>query len=196
VQEAFCSWRDDFSTETLHPRWSWVYAPDRSKYSFKNGLTLTGSKDTLSDIGSPTFLGTRQVQFDMNYETTVRIKEGTGAAGITVFHTKDHHYDLLVKKSGSGLAVQLRRHAADMEVRSRTVLFENTDTLTLHMDARRMGYTFFAGKDAAHLMEIGRGSSQLLSTEMMICTFTGCFAGMFAEGNVKAEFAYFSAEEK
>lgn len=196
VQEAFCSWRDDFSTETLHPRWSWVYAPDRSKYSFKNGLTLTGSKDTLSDIGSPTFLGTRQVQFDMDYETTVRIKEGVGAVGITVFHTKDHHYDLLVKKSGSGLAVQLRRHAADMEVRSRTVLFENTDTLTLRMDARRMGYTFFAGKDAAHLMEIGKGSSQMLSTEMMICTFTGCFAGMFAEGNVKAEFAYFSAEEK
>ena len=132
----------------------------------------------------------------MDYETVLHLTGDDGCAGITVFHTNQHHYDLLVKKQGSGLAVQLRRRAVDMETVSEPVVFENTDALTLRMEARRLLYTFIAGPDAEHLTEIGTGSSQLLSTEAMICTFTGCFAGMFAEGAVKAEFDYFSAKEQ
>jgi alpha-N-arabinofuranosidase len=57
-----------------------------------------------------------------------------------------------------------------------------------------MKYTFFAGTDPEHLVQIGTGSTQLMSTEVMRCTFTGCFAGVFAEGDVTAAFSYFSAE--
>ena len=42
---------------------------------------------------------------------------------------------------------------------------------------------------------IGTGRTQLLSTEAMPCTFTGCFVGLFAEGEEEATFAYFAAEE-
>ena len=46
--------------------------------------------------------------------------------------------------------------------------------------ANRLRYTFLAGKAGEEMKEIGTGSTQLLSTECMNCTFTGCFAGMFA----------------
>ena len=75
-----------------------------------------------------------------------------------------------------------------MRMLSEPVFFENTDTLVLRIEAERTKYTFLAGPDAAHLQVIGTGSTQLLSTECMNCTFTGCFAGLFAEGPCTAHF--------
>jgi alpha-N-arabinofuranosidase len=191
------SFEDDFSADKLHPRWSWLRNPDMSKYSFEGrGVTLHGGKDSLNDMGLPTFLGTRQQQFDASYETKITVSGESGCAGITVFHTNEHHYDLLVKKQDSGLSVQLRRRVADMEVVSEPTVFENTDTLTLKIEAERLLYSFFAGRDKEHLTKIGTGSSQLLSTEVMLCTYTGCFVGMFAEGEVKADFTFFRMTDK
>ena len=56
-------------------------------------------------------------------------------------------------------------------------------------------YTFLAGDPSGEFVTVGTGRTQLLSTEAMPCTFTGCFAGMFAEGDSEAEFRYFSTEE-
>lgn len=191
------SFEDDFSADKLHPRWSWLRNPDMSKYSFHGrGVTLHGGKHTLNDAGRPTFLGARQQLFDATYETKITLCGENGCAGITVFHTNEHHYDLLVKKQGSGLSVQLRRRVADMEVISEPTVFENTDKLTLEIKAERLLYTFFAGQDKEHLAKIGTGRSQLLSTEIMLCTYTGCFVGMFAEGEVKADFAFFRMTEE
>ncbi|MBQ1984674.1 MAG: hypothetical protein II230_00020, partial [Clostridia bacterium] len=154
------------------------------------------SEQTLNEIGGRhTFLGVRQTQFDLLYDAQVKLTGENGGAGITVFHTNEHHYDILVKKQGNNLTAQLRRRVVDMEIVSEPIVFENTDSLMLRIDAKRLRYTFLAGKDAGTLVVIGTGSSQLLSTEAMICTFTGCFAGMFAEGDVKANFTYFSAQE-
>ena len=66
----------------------------------------------------------------------------------------------------------------------------------LRIRADRNLYTFLAGPDAEHLAVVGTGRTQLLSTEAMPCTFTGCFAGLFAEGNTRAVFPYFTAEER
>lgn len=41
---------------------------------------------------------------------------------------------------------------------------------------------------------IGEGRTQLLSTECMVFTFTGCFMGLFAEGGGTARFQYFIYE--
>ena len=56
------------------------------------------------------------------------------------------------------------------------------------------GVPLWHSKDLANWEQIGTGSTQLMSTEVMRCTFTGCFAGVFAEGDVTAAFSYFSAE--
>ncbi|MGN0477984.1 MAG: glycoside hydrolase family 43 protein [Hominenteromicrobium sp.] len=159
------NWQDDFSAGEPAPRWSWLRNPDRTRYAFGGGLMLHGAEDTLNDIGAPTFLGVRQQQFALRYETDMRISGGAGRAGLTVFHTAEHHYDLYVQKRESGCTVQLYRRAADMEMRTEPAAFAGTDTLLLRIDADRSRYTFYAGEDEAHLVKIGTGSTQLLSTE-------------------------------
>ncbi len=189
------SWRDEFQEASPAPRWAYLRNPNRESYSFGGGLTLWGGKDTLDDIGAPTFLGVRQQQFDLNYETKLRLSgEESGGAGLTIFHTNEHHYELLVHPGEKGLAVQLRRRVVDMQTLSDPVVFEGTDTLLLRIEADRRTYRFYAGTDETGLVLIGTGSTQLLSTECMNCTFTGCFAGMFAEGECRAHFAYFQSE--
>ena len=42
------------------------------------------------------------------------------------------------------------------------------------------------------LAQVGTGCTQLLSTEVTICTFTGCFYGMFAEGASQGTFQEFT----
>ena len=187
------NWRDDFGG-SLNPRWSFLRNPRMDKYSFcEGGLTLAGCSDTLNDR-YPTMLITRQQQFDLRYETEMSLSGTAGQAGLTVFHTNEHHYDLCVKSQDGGCEVRLRRQVADIAAESAPVFFEGTEKLILRVDADKMKYTFFAGTDPEHLVQIGTGSTQLMSTEVMRCTFTGCFAGVFAEGDVTAAFSYFSAE--
>ena len=178
--------------------------PSLANYQLGDGLTLTGCSNILSDSltltgrshtlseSSPTMLITRQQQFDLRYQTEIQIS-GTGLAGLTIFHTNEHHYDLCVQAREDVVAVWLRRQVADMFMESVPVFFESSKKLTLRVEANKLMYTFYAGT-GDDLVKIGTGSSQLLSTEVMRCTFTGCFAGIFAEGETEARFSYFSAE--
>lgn len=185
---------DDFSAPTLHPRWSFLRNPERANYSFgTEGAVLKGGKDELdTPLARPTFLGARQQQFDQRFEVELKLSEGDGYAGSTIFHTNEHHYDLRVSREGTGCKVQLYRRAADMFVLSEAVVIEDTDTVILRIDSNKRTYTFYAGKDAEHLALIGTGSSQLLSTEVTVSTFTGCFMGIYAVGDVTAAFRYFT----
>ena len=164
-----------------------------SNNALSDSLTLTGRFHTLSEGTSPTMLITRQDQFDVRYQTCIRIS-GNGLAGLTVFHTNEHHYDLCVQAREGGAKVWLRRQVADMFTEGRPVIFGDAEQLLLRVEADKMKYTFFAGTSEENMVKIGTGSSQLLSTEVMRCTFTGCFAGIFAEGNAQATFASFSCE--
>ena len=190
------SWREDFSSDTFHPRWTWLRNPEIERYALtEEGLVLTGSETTLSDIDTSTFLGVRQQQLDVVYETKLTLTGEGGCAGIAIFHTAEHHYDLAVSQREGGLSAALRKQVADIFVETAPVFFENAESLVLRIRADRNLYTFLAGPDADHLAVIGTGRTQLLSTEAMPCTFTGCFAGLFAEGDARAAFRYFSAEE-
>ena len=189
-------WQDDFSGPDFHNRWAWLRNPDWSSYALTDqGLVLRGSDTTLSHIATSTFLGVRQQQFRARYETELKLTGSGGCAGITVFHTAEHHYDLCVETKEDGLSVRLRRQVADMYMESAPVAFPNTDSLVLRIQADRNLYTFYAGQDRDHLVTIGTGRTQLLSTEVMSCTFTGCFVGLFAEGNTEGTFRRFQVEE-
>lgn len=136
---------------------------------------------------------TRQNHFDLRYQAQAA-PNGSGVAGLTIFHTCEHHYDLCVKAQDGGCAVWLRRQVADMFTESQPVFFENADALTLRVEADKMMYRFFAGTSEENLTKIGTGSTQLISTEVTRGTFTGCYAGIFAEGETTAKFDYFSTE--
>lgn len=185
--------------ETVNPRWTWIRNPEMNHYQFGQGLMIEGTEISLDDTASPTFIGVRQTQMELDCITEVTVK-GTGTAGLCVYHTNEHHYDLCVSAKGNGLAVCLRRRAADMRMISEEALFPDTEHLRLQIRAERDHYSFFAGISEEDMHWIGTGSTQLLSTEVMKGTFTGCFFGLFAENEITAHFPYFiiseSAEQK
>ena len=190
-------WHDDFSSPSLHPRWAFLRNPVESSYNLcGDGIALCGTDETLCGNGSPTFIGVRQQQVNSVYETMLKTENGDGFAGMTIFHTNEHHYDLLACKTENGYNVRLHRRIVDMEMTSDTVTFKNTESLILKVVADNRNYIFYAGKTADSVTEIGRGCIQLMATECMPCTFTGCFAGLFAQGNVTAKFGYFKTEAK
>ena len=185
------NWQDNFTGPDFDFRWNWLRNPDMSNYQLGNGITLTGSSHTLSEGSRPTMLIARQNHFDLRYQTQIHLS-GNGLAGLTVFHTNEHHYDLCVQTQEGGVAVWLRRRVSDMFMESQPVFFENAENLTLRVEADKMMYLFFAGTSEENMVKIGTGSTQLLSTEVMRGTFTGCYAGIFVEGETTAKFDYFS----
>lgn len=188
-------WKDDFSSATLHPRWSFLRDFNESSYILGgDGITLKGTDETFDGTASPTFLGVRQQQIKSVFETALSISSGDGYAGITIFHTNEHHYELLVRKTSEGFFAKLRRRIVDMEMISDEVFFKNKEKLVLQIVADDRKYTFLAGGDASSLTEIGSGCVQLMATECTPCTFTGCFAGIFAQGDITAKFSYFLTE--
>ena len=191
------TWRDAFDHPTFDPHWTWLRNPNMENYTLsQQGLTLRGSERTLDDIDTSTFLGIRQEQLNIRYEAQVQLSGESGCAGITIFHTAEHHYDLCAAKQGCDTLVWLRKRVADILAESPRILLKNGDKLILRIDADKNLYTFFAGAEEENLVAIGTGRTQLLSTEAMPGTFTGCFAGLFAEGTAEAVFRYFTAEEK
>ncbi len=188
------SFTDCFDTKQYHPKWSWLRNPDLSLYIIGDGLQIKGSSFTLDDTASASFMGVRQTQMELDCMTEMSL-EGNGTAGICVYHTNEHHYDLHIRKTDTGYGVSLKRRVADMTVNSEEFFIAETDHLILKIVAVRNIYSFYAGKDEEHLISIGTGSTQLMSTEVMKGTFTGCFFGLFAEGDACAKFRYFKILE-
>lgn len=186
------AWRDDFSAPRPLPRWSFLRNPRMDDYAFGDGLTLRGGAATLDEAASPAFLGVRQQGFDLRFRAALRLS-GAGTAGATVFHTHEHHYDLCVQRAAGGLRVSLRRRVVDM-LMEQTLLLPDADEVLLQIDAHRLRYDFYAGPDAKRLSFVGSGCTQLLSTECMNFTFTGCFFALFAQGDAVARFPFASVE--
>lgn len=188
---------DDFTqAESLSCRWAYLRNPVRENYALENGLVLTAGKDTLDGTGAPTFVGRRQQHFDIAAETVLEFapQSEQAEAGLTVFHTGEHHYDLVVTKRDGKTAAVLRRRVCDLSVESAPVFLPGHGGLRLKLEADRLNYRFYAGPAGGELQLVGEGRTQLLSTECMICTFTGCFVGLFCQGEsgAKARFERFS----
>lgn len=190
-----CKPQSDFSVDVdftkvcaLPVEWAYLRNPHMENYRFDKGLVLTAGEDVLDGMGSPTFVGVRQRQFDTQVEAVLEFDTQAGEAGITVFHTNEHHYDLLVTRREGQRAALLRKRVCDMVTESAPVLLLD-GPVTLQIRANRMGYDFFA--DA---VQVGSGVSQLLSTEVMAGTFTGCFFGVFCQKGGQARVTRFACE--
>ena len=187
---------DSFDTDKLACSWSFLRNPDMGNYdllSRKGHLGLTAGADSLDDIGSPTFLARRQQHFDVCAQTSVDFLPETqnDQAGITVFHSNEHHYDLVVTRRNGVRAAVLRKRVGDIQTQTTPMSLPEHGNILLRIDSTRLDYSFFAGVDENNMQLIGQGRTQLLSTECMVHTFTGCFIGLFAQGKGTAWYDYF-----
>ena len=188
------AWKDCFQGPELDCRWAYLRNPVLENYSLGNGLTLRGTAATLDDCASPTFVGVRQGEFCSQVEVSLTVDQLAEGArlGLSVFHVPQHHYDLFVTRREGQLCAVLRRRVVDMVVESAPVALPEGQPIQLRIDSARLGYTFYAGAAGQPLAQVGTGCTQLLSTEVTICTFTGCFYGMFAEGASQGTFQEFT----
>ncbi|GAA0791946.1 glycoside hydrolase family 43 protein [Faecalicatena orotica] len=177
---------DTFHPSGLPKAWNYLRNPDMSMYSFTERpgcLKLIGGEAVLSDTASPTFVGRRQQHFCMRAEVWVDCNPQSEYenAGLTIFHTNEHHYDLAVTKRNGNRCVILRKRVGDMQTESEPLYLSGHGSIFLRVESDKLEYRFFAGSDERSLSLAGTGRTQLMSTECMPMTFTGCYVGLFAE---------------
>ena len=183
--------RDGLSLE-----WNYLRNPDPGLYVFDkeyDRIRIHGAKCGLNECDSPAFVGRRQQHFDMKSEVWVDCnpcKEGE-MAGLTIYHTYEHHYDLAVTRADGAKVVVLRKHVGDMETVEGFVKIPEEEKILLCVISDKKVYEFWAGTQNTDLKKVGQGRTQLLSTECMPMTFTGCYVGLFTEGNHDAWFERF-----
>ncbi len=181
----------------LDKYWSFLRNPDMKSYSLSErpgSICLIGSKVSLNDCASPTFIGRRQQHFNLQAKTIVDYlpKKDNDMAGMTIFHTNEHHYDLAIRLCNGKRVAILRKRVGDMQTESNPVVLPEEGKIILYIIAQKLEYSFFVGTEVMERVQVGTGRTQLLSTECMPMTFTGCFIGLFSEGQSKAWFEKFN----
>lgn len=167
-------------------KWNFIKNPDPDSYVFlenQRRLRLLGADVTLNDTGSPTFIGRRQEHFYIRARVKMKFRpqREDEYAGITVYHTNEHHYDLGLVCHEGKLSLMLRKHAGDMETKEFFDLYGCDGECMLEIESDKLEYRFMAGTDEKRMKCFGRGRTQMISTECMVMTFTGCYIGIFAE---------------
>ena len=181
-------------------KWNFIKNPDLSDYLWleeEQKLILYGAETTLNDGRSPTFLGRRQQHFCICAEVWLdHFPQTEGAfAGLTVYHTNEHHYDIGITCCEGAPHILFRKCVGDMETRMIKYLPEYGGKIFLRIESDKLEYRFWAGEDKGKMEFVGSGRTQLLSTECMVMIFTGCYVGLFAEKRSKAAFHGFNYTE-
>ncbi|WP_432650651.1 hypothetical protein [Huintestinicola sp.] len=160
--------------------------PHRSDYDFSgDGIVLHGTDITLDDVDSPTFVGIRQRDFDM--ELTADICVSAGEGGVTVYSCENEHYDIAVRKSDGGFEAVLRLNIGGIKHIQNTVPL-NSGKARLIIRSDSMFYNFYVSGNGDEI-HLGCGQSKYLSSEVS-GGFTGVVLGLYAVGG-QAEFSDF-----
>ncbi len=180
--------RQTFSfANTLWDRdWCFLRHPRKELYCLsRDRAVLVGTRVSLDEPASPTFLGLRQK--DMEGTLSCQVRADGGEAGLTVYMTEQEHYDLGIRRSEAGFEAFLRLRIGDVS-HIQAVLPLEEDCGTLRIEMEPLQYRFFA-EDAC----LGTGQTKYLSSEVA-GGFTGVVLGMYAVGENRAEFTDFSCE--
>ena len=178
--------RDDFDRRELAMIWNHRRNPLRENYSLDarpGWLRLTGSTDSLdNDLGRATFVGRRQQHFDCRFTALVDFEPATDQeeAGITVFMSPGHHYDLRIVKRDTIRKVELHRRIGDLAAVTSTV---NVGSGPIQLEIRANANLYrFGVRVGGVLREIGTGATRFLSKEVA-GGFGGVYFALYASGN-------------
>lgn len=174
---------DRFDREQLPLYWNYLRNPISKNYIRKpgeTGISLIGCACSLNEIGSPTWLGRRQQHFDCKVSVSLEFIPRKGdEAGITVFQTNEHHYDLAVSSSHNRTICLLRKVVGDICQELPAVEIKSP-RITFIITACREKYDFII-IDNNIPFSLGTARTQLISTEaMQYQNFTGTFFAAYA----------------
>ena len=178
------SFADDFSSDKQN--YLYIRNPEPARYirdPQSKTLTLRGSGTALREaVGEPpTFLGIRQVEFDMTAQAEVTVTADGGKGGLVAYYGPDYHYAVYLTRFGGVTYVRTVRRVHDLEVKSERIPIYG-DTATLRIITAKDCYKLYYLDESGVAVELARGAAAGLCTEgTATMTFTGTLLGMFAE---------------
>jgi xylan 1,4-beta-xylosidase len=180
--------RDSFDQTVLRLPWNFLRSADEVKWSLTERpgwLRLYGSAQGLDEVGSPAWVGRRQEHFDLRAAARLEFQPQAEneEAGLTVWMNERHHYDVLLTLRAGQRCVIVRRRIGSLsvEVACRPVA---EGALVLSVQADRNSYVFSAAPEGGQEIELARGETRYLSSEVA-SGFTGVYLAAAASGNGK-----------
>ncbi len=179
-----------FENTDFNIDWCYLRHPYKDNYKlFSDHICLIGSKITLNEADSPTFIGIRQRDF--NFELTVKVtilkdllSSVSGEAGIAVYSCENEHYDLAVNQNKALLRLNI---GGARSIEGSIPIYNEAELL---IKGDNLKYGFFV-KNNGREIPLGSGASKYLSSEVS-GGFTGVVIGLYAVGDVKANFSEFN----
>ena len=178
--------RDEFGSARLDLRWTMLGCPAEPWWSLSarpGWLRISGLAQPLVEAKPAAFLGRRQESHEgemvmrMEFEPMSDHEE----AGLSVFLTRDHHYDLMITRRGGARGVVLRKTVGDLVVESaRMDLAPGAVRLRVRCGPER--YTFEIADEDGPWRTVGQGLVKLLGTEVA-GVWSGVLMGPYATGN-------------
>lgn len=185
----------EMSNESLKTDWIYLRHPHFEDYELSGGKAiLHGTRISLNETDSPTFVGIRQREF--NGTLTANVTLDNGEAGITAYMDETEHYEVAIRKIGDTETLADRSvgyvpiEGAEYEavcrlniggirhLAGRIALSKPEAVLKVKSD--NWGYTFSVIADGAEHV-LGNGMAKFLSSET--CGgFTGVVFGLYAYG--------------
>lgn len=185
--------------------WCYLRHPHTDNYTLSDEkAVLRGSMLTLDDIASPTFLGIRQRDFDL--DLSVCLSVDTGEAGVTVYSCENEHYEIAIRKNNTRYEAIVRLNIGEIKHIQHSIPLSSGQAV-LKISADSMRYRFSVvdtdmtsaggAQNDSHSSETALGSacSHYLSSEVS-GGFTGVMLGLYATGQNTAEFTEFSLQYK
>lgn len=177
----------------LGPEWNHLRNPQREAYSLearRGWLTLHGEATALGAAASPTWVGRRQEHLACLARTLVDFVPARDGeeAGLSVYMSPDHRYELAVDRVGGERRVFLRqRIGPDLEAVTATAPLAGDEAVVLQVEASPTEYAFsygvaVGGSAQETTQPLGRAAARYLSSEVA-GGFTGVYLGLYASGN-------------
>jgi len=188
--------RDDFSTPRLDPCWVFLRNPEPGSWSLAerpDHLCLHGTTPSLETAGSPSLVVRRQEHRDCRFRIrlSVQLPAPGDEAGLTVFLNGGHHQDFGLARRASGVVLQLRRRADDVEhIAAELPVTGSMIDLEAWCNPWAIGY-FYADPSTATATVPARWTRLAKATTKTLTTefgggFTGVMLGVYALGTASA----------
>lgn len=170
--------------------WCFLRHPDRSRYALhRDRAVLYGSRITLEEAKSPTWIGLRQRDFDGTVTCCVSIDQGE--AGLCVYMTEQEHYALGIRKTEAGFEAFLRLRIGDIShIQASHPISGGSAQLRIRMDALRYHFELVLNGE---VIPLASAQTKYLSSEVA-AGFTGVLLSLYAIGDNRAEFWDFSCQ--
>ena len=178
--------RDDFNSGKLGFEWISLRNPDVQNYSLtqrKGFLTLFGSKNSIFDVASPTFVGRRQAHFNFSATTLLDFspKKENEAAGMLIEMTNRFHYQFVVVRKGSHRILKVIYTLGDLTNSAGEVVLKPC-LVSLRIKGDKKNYSFEFSQNNEPFKKVGSLNVQFLSAEVT-GGYNGVVLGLYATGN-------------